>query len=253
MKNLSASMLACTALTLSAAAQEPMPAAEVSPRIREIALRDREWFAYRGYHDLFIRFRDQEQAARYPLLQLRLKVWPLKPDLPMEDLTLQLVSASVDRTLAVDPVAGIELPLSRQVYEEDGILRLNRAKGSYTLSTQYSVLIRPDGMYTPQWLQSACEQGLAVKKTFNLSHFLASLGKSCAGITFYFPASDQAASVAFRDVAGTERSLPMERAPYFGHSAPPHVALVRYKFRDWPPQGWIVTSGRPKVIDFILE
>ncbi|MBI3715896.1 MAG: hypothetical protein HY255_07885, partial [Betaproteobacteria bacterium] len=201
MRNLSASMLACAALTLSAAAQAPQPAAGVSPRIQEIALRDREWFAYRGYYEMFIRFRDQEQAARYPLLQLRLKVWPLKPDLPMEDLALQLVSASVDRTLTVDPVAGIDLPLSRQVYDEDGILRLNRAKGSYALSTQYSVLIRPDGVYTPQWLQSACEQGLAVKKTFNLSHILAALGKSCAGITFYFPASDQAASVAFRDAA----------------------------------------------------
>jgi len=73
------------------------------------------------------------------------------------------------------------------------------------------------------------------------------------GITFYFPESAPQASVVLRDAGAVDRPLPMERVPYFGHGSLPHVGVVRYKFRDGPQDGKLVTRVQPQVIDFILE
>ncbi len=256
MRNPTPSTWLCALLALSGApaAQTSQPAGGTSlPGSQAVALPERAWAAYRSYYEVFARFRDREQPQRYPSLRLRLRVWPTKAGLPLDGLTLQLASASVDQTVEVDPLSGADLPLSKRAYDEDGVLRLNGAKGDYTFSAQYSVQIRPDGIYAPQWLRSACEQGLAVKKTFALSHRLAVIGKSCTGVTFVFRAPGNDADVAFKDAAGIARPLASRSRAFHGNDAAHRLVIVPYRFRDWPQQGQLVTRGRMDLIDFIIE
>ncbi len=256
MKYLSRSACVCVMLTVCCAAValelQRISSALLQGEPMDV-LRDQEWVAYRGYYEFFVRFRDIDQPRHYPSLRLRLKIWTIKQGLPFDGIAIQLVSASVDQRLHINPISGTELPLFRQAFEEDAVLRLNRAKGGYSIGAQYSIQIRQDGVYTPQWLRSACEQGLMVKKTFGLSHRLAVVGKSCTGVTFLFPTPGTDMPIVFKDAAGMVRPLATSVVTISGTNGAIHATSVSYKFHEWPQQGQLLTRVRADLIDFIVE
>jgi hypothetical protein len=219
-----------------------------------IPLAGREWAAYRVYHNSFKRFEREQRAGRYGSLRMRLKVTPRKRDLPIDGMSIVLASASIERAFDVDPLAGADLPLLQTAYDEDGVLRLNRAKGDFAFSTQYSVIPSTNGSYDPAWLRQACEQGLEAKKSIGLAHRLAVWGKRCAGVTFQ--ARDRSANrltAEFRDEFGVLRPLPVKTLPYFGGGTTSRVVQFAYRFGEWPHEGTVVTAGGIDVIDFIFE
>lgn len=244
-------MLLCLALALPAAGESLAPKPSTGETAREVPLRDRAWSAYRPFYEYFARFQ-AEQHKNYSHLRVTLRVVPAEAGVSLEGATVQLVSGSVDQTLKVDPMLGVELPLLKRAYEEDGILRVNRAKGEVVFGTRHSIQVRPEGMYTPEWLKRACQQMLAAKAALNLSHRLSAMGKSCKGVTFHFRAAGSQASVVFRDMTGRDRPLPTQPVKHFPGATEYPVTIATYTFGDWPEQGQLITRTPPVVIDFVI-
>lgn len=239
----------CAQLRAFAAGPAGGPAADAVPMVVVPAPRDAEWHSYRHAYKA-ARFFEPFLKTR-PLIQAHMQIRPNTPDEPMDGLQVRLSGDSVDMTIPVDALGRATLPMLKQAFDEDAVLRLNRQKGHYHFSGRYSIRERDDGIYSVADLRAACEQLLSAQR--ESGYRLRLIGRQCAGVTFIYRPDDAAADVVFRDPSGRLTSLPA--APGDPFEGPPmgkyHVAAFR--FDRWPAQGEVLTRGKPLALGTIYD
>ena len=244
-------MFASAALAL-ALVHETLPAQEAEPEPVKVFVstpRDSEWHTYRRAYTA-ARFFEAYTSTR-PLIQAHMQIRPRQPDLSMEGLHVQLTGTTTTAEIPVDALGRAVLPMLKQAFEEDAVLRLNRQKGHYLFSGRYSIRERPDGGYTGVDLRAACDQLLDAQRASGYRWRL--LGKECAGVKFVYRLSDSAPRIVHRDAAGIERPLPVTQGQPFesGTMAPYQVAL--YRFADWPLEGTVLAQTPPLAIGTLYD
>ena len=153
-------------------------AGEDMPVVQIVAPADAEWHSYRHAYKAASFF--APYVAKRPLIQAHLQIRPLAPDTPMDGLRIQLVGETTNIELAVDALGRATLPMLKQAFDEDAVLRLNRRKGHYQFSGRYSIRPRDDGVYPLAMLHEACEQLISAHSASG--DRLRLLGKECKGI-----------------------------------------------------------------------
>lgn len=219
------------------------------PRITVPAQRDAEWHSYRHAYKA-VRFFEPYLKTR-PLIQAHMQIRPNTPDLPLEGLQLQLEGESVNMAIAVDALGRATLPMLKQAYDEDAVLRLNRQKGHYQFSGRYSIRERDDGVYPVADLRAACEQLIGAQRASG--YRLRLIGKQCAGVKFVYPLAGPAPDVFYRDAAGTLTPLPLETGHPFENPTMGQYRLAVVRFAARPADGDIVTRSKPLGVGTVYE
>lgn len=240
-----------TAILLAAALPAGSQAADADalPKVIVPAPRDAEWFGYRHAY----------KAARFfapfvktrSLIQAHMQIRPLSPDEPMDGLQIELAGESVHMTIPVDALGRATLPMLKQAYDEDAVLRLNRQKGHYRFSGRFSILERDDGEYSVADLHAACEQVLSAQRESGYSLHL--IGKHCLGVKFVYMPGDMEAQVSYRDSSGTLAAL--AGAPGEPFEGPPmgKYQVVEFRFANWSAQGEVLARSKPLAISALYD
>lgn len=219
------------------------------PTITIPAQRDAEWHSYRHAYKA-VRFFEPYLKTR-PLIQAHMQIRPNTPDLPLEGLQLQLEGESVKLAIAVDALGRATLPMLKQAYDEDAVLRLNRQKGHYQFSGRYSIRERDDGVYRVADLRAACEQLISAQRASG--YRLRLIGKQCAGVKFVYPLDGPAPDVFYRDAAGTLAPLPLETGHPFENPTMGRYRLAVLRFAAQPADGEIITRSKPLGVGTVYE
>ena len=227
-----------------AALAEDTPARVVVP-----AQRDAEWHSYRHAYKA-ARFFAPYLKSR-PLIQAHMQIRPKTPDLPMDGLQLQLAGETVSMAIPVDAVGRATLPMLKQAYDEDAVLRLNRQKGHYQFSGRYSIRERDDGVYSAAGLQAACEQLLSAQR--ESGYRLRLIGKKCAGVKFVYALDGAAPEVQHKDTEGRLAPLKAERGYPFENPTMGNYQIAVFRFADWPAQGDVLAGGKLLAIGTLYE
>lgn len=224
------------ALTLLASANSGAAhAADQMPVVQVVAPADAEWHSYRHAYKAASFF--APYVAKRPLIQAHLQIRPVAPDTPMDGLRLQLVGESTRVEIAVDALGRATLPMLKQAFDEDAVLRLNRRKGHYQFSGRYSIRMREDGVYTLAMLREACAQLISAQR--ESGYRLRLIGKECTGIKFIYAPGHSEAAVEVRGADGGRRIAAQAGLPFENRSMGPYqVATVR--LADWPAQAQVV-------------
>ena len=117
-----AALLALVLSPLQAAGQDGQPPTSVEI----VAKRDAEWASYRHAYKASANF-ERIMRSR-PLIQAHMQIMPLREGLPLAGLRIELTGETVAQELAVDAIGRAVLPMLKQAFEEDAVLRLNRQK-----------------------------------------------------------------------------------------------------------------------------
>jgi hypothetical protein len=229
----------------------PLCAASASdvPSIVIPAQRDAEWHSYRHAYKA-VRFFEPYLKTR-PLIQAHMQIRPNTPDVPLDGLQLQLEGESVKMAIPVDALGRATLPMLKQAYDEDAVLRLNRQKGHYHFSGRYSIRERDDGVYSMAGLRAACEQLIGAQRASG--YRLRLIGRQCAGVKFVYPLAGPAPEVFYRDAAGTLTPLAAETGPPFENATMGLYRLAVVRFAALPADGDIVTRGKPLGVGTVYE
>lgn len=235
-------ILACSAA--------PGVASEAGPaRVHVTADRDAEWNSYRHAYKAAAFFSAYTRTR--PLIQAHMQIRPLDKDASLEGLTIRLAGEHTDMMLPVDALGRTALPLLKEPYQDDAVLRLNRRKGSYYFSGRYSVRERDDGVYQASDLRAACAQLLSAQRASGYRIRL--VGKRCAGVRFVYALSDTASPVTVQTAGAAPAVLALvEGAPFEGHS-PVTYKIAIYRFADWPADGQVLAVRRPLAIGTVYE
>lgn len=226
----------------------PLAAEPAVPRVEVVAERDAEWGSYRHAYKAAAFF--EAYTRTRPLIQAHMQIRPFDPATPVEGLSLQLRGEKTDLAIAVDALGRATLPMLKQAYQDDAVLRLNRQKGLYHFSGRYSVREREDGVYTLADLRAACEQLLDAQRASG--YRLRLIGKQCRGIKFVYPAGAPVAPVQL-SAADKSGALPLVEAHPFENHSMGLYQVALYRFADWPEQGKIVTPVRPLAIGTVYD
>jgi hypothetical protein len=237
-------LVALTAWPLLALADEP-PA----PRIVISANRDQEWASYRYAYTAAAFFANYTKTR--PLIQVHMQIRPLQPDAPLGGLELQLSGEKTNLAIPVDAMGRATIPLLKQAYDEDAVLRLNRQRGHYYFSGRYSIKERADGIYPVAELHAACEQLIDAQRSSGYRFRL--FGKKCAGIKFIYAADDNAANAQFLRDGGATQQLPAAEGPPFEDRSMGMYRVATYRFADWPETGTIHTGSGLLAIGTLYE
>lgn len=219
------------------------------PRVTVSAERDAEWHSYRRAYSAAAFFEPYVRAR--PLIQAHMQIRPNAPDTPMEGLRVHLSGETTSIHLSVDALGRVTIPLLKQAYDEDAVLRLNRRKGSYHFQGRFSIRERDDGLYSAANLRAACEQLLDAQR--ETGYRLRLIGKKCAGVKFVYARTASAPSVVFRDASLSERQLPVSEGQPFENATMGVYQVALYRFTDWPVEGMIETRERPIAIGTLYE
>lgn len=234
-----------------AAAALPCAAGEASadPRVYVSAERDAEWHSYRHAYKAAAFFSGFTRTR--PLIQAHMQIRLLDKDASLDGLTIRLAGERTDMLLPVDALGRAVLPLLKEPYQDDAVLRLNRRRGSYYFSGRYSVRERDDGVYQASQLRAACDQLLDAQRASGYRIRL--VGKRCAGVRFVYALSDSASPVTVQLPGAAPALLPLaEGAPFEGHSLVNYKVAI-YRFADWPAQGQVLAARRPLAIGTVYE
>ncbi|CAN7198712.1 hypothetical protein LJR289_000533 [Pseudoduganella sp. LjRoot289] len=242
-------MMGSVALPLALALPLPAPAEEAPTQVLVPAQRDAEWHSYRHAY----------KAARFfapylktrPLIQAHMQIRPKDPELPMDGLQLQLAGETVSVAIPVDALGRATLPMLKQAYDEDAVLRLNRRKGHYQFSGRYSIREREDGVYSAASLRAACEQLLGAQR--ESGYRLRLIGKKCVGVKFVYALDGAPPDVVHRDAAGKLTPLLAERGYPFENPTMGNYQVAVYRFADWPEQGEFLTRSKPLAVGTVYE
>lgn len=219
------------------------------PSITIPAQRDAEWHSYRHAYKA-VRFFEPYLATR-PLIQAHMQIRPNTPDLPMEGLQLQLEGENVNMAIAVDALGRATLPMLKQAYDDDAVLRLNRQKGHYRFSGRYSIRERDDGVYSMANLRAACDQVISAQRASG--YRLRLIGKQCAGVKLIYPLDGPAPEVFYRDASGTLTPLQVEAGHPFESPTMGHYRLAVVRFAARPPDGDIVARSKPLGVGTVYD
>lgn len=214
------------------------------PQVLIPAQRDAEWHSYRHAYKA-ARFFEPFLKTR-PLIQAHMQIRPRQPDLPMDGLQLQLAGETVNLTIAVDALGRATLPMLKQAYDEDAVLRLNRQKGNYSFNGRYSIRERDDGVYSAPDLRAACEQLISAQR--ESGYRLRLIGKKCAGVKFVYPRGAAAPDVQFRSADGKLTPLTAVPGHPFENPTMGDYQIVIYRFADWPAQGDFLVRSKPLAV-----
>ena len=155
------------------------------------------------------------------------------------------------RTFLRPALGRATLPMLKQAFDEDAVLRLNRRKGHYQFSGRYSIRTREDGVYPLAMLREACEQLISAQRASG--YRLRLLGKDCAGVKFVYRLSDPAPRIVHRDAAGVERPLPVLTGQPFESATMGLYQVALYRFADWPLAGTVLAHTPPLGIGTLYE
>jgi hypothetical protein len=210
---------------------------------------DAEWASYRYAYEAasFI----GKFLRKRPLVQAQMQLRPLDPATPVTGLKVRLVGAKTDLAMEADDLGRVDLPLLKQAYDEDAVLRLNRPKGLFKFSGRFSIKERADGSYGIADLHEACEQMIGAQR--DSGYRIRLWGKKCAGVKFVYPAQDGAAAVELH--AAGERVTPLaatDGKPFEDDSMGSYKVVV-VRFADWQGGDRVVTPARPLAIGTLYE
>ncbi len=223
---------------------------ELQPQAVEVAgALDAEWASYRHAYEansFFGKF-----VKKRSMIQAQMQLRPLNPATPMTGLVVRLVGAKTDILLPANELGLVTLPQIKQAYDEDAVMRLNRAKGLYKFSGRYSILVREDGVYGVGDLDEACEQLIGAQR--ESGYRIRLWGKKCVGVTFIYPADASAASVELQGADDHVTPIAaVDGQPFEDNSMGLYkIAVVR--FANAPKDGRIVTTARPLAIGTLYE
>ena len=218
-------------------------------RVEVAGALDAEWASYRyayeaaSFVDKFLRKR--------PLIQAQMQLRPVDPATPVTGLKVRLVGKTTDVELDADDISLVTVPQLKQAYDEDAVLRLNRAKGLYKFSGRYTVKRREDGNYSVADLREACDEMISTQR--ESGYRLRLWGKKCVGVKFVYPAADAAAAVDFH--AADDHVIPIaavDGKPFEDDSMGMYKVVV-LRFADWPKDGRVVTGAKPLAIGTLYE
>lgn len=233
-----ACLLCCASLLPLAAG-----ASEAAPEVIVVTgSRDAEWASYRHAYRAAAKF------ARYtpsrPLIQAHMQVQPLREGLPMEGIQVHILGEKTSIHLAADLAGRVSVPLLKEPFDEDAVMRLNRHKGNYRFSGLFTIRERDDGRYSAADLRTACEQMLSAQREAGNRFIL--MGKRCAGVRFIYTLGDAAASLAFHGADGSEAAI--ASAEERGFDLPRIVTRHKVwtvRFADLPAEGTLHVATRP--------
>lgn len=208
------------------------------PVVQVVAPADAEWHSYRHAYKAASFF--APYVAKRPLIQAHLQIRPLEPGTPMDGLRLQLQGQTTNLDIAVDALGRATLPMLKQAFDEDAVLRLNRRKGHYQFSGRYSIRTREDGVYPVAMLREACEQLLSAQRASG--YRLRLLGRECKGIKFIYAPDARGAAVELRRNGAAPHHIAAQAGlPFENRSMGPYqVATVR--LADWPAEAQVVPA-----------
>ncbi len=224
-------------------------AAEPEPRVVIVGERDSEWASYRYAYKAAALFAPLVKTR--PLIQAHMQVRPIHKDASLEGLEIRIAGARTNLVLPVDAIGRATLPMLKEAYQDDAVLRLNRAKGLYHFSGRYSVREREDGIYQLSDLRAACEQLIDAQRA--AGYRIRLLGKRCVGVRFVYPLTDTESAVRLQAGGEGARTLPLEEGqPFEGRGMGTYKVAI-YRFANWPATGQLLALRRPLAIGTVYE
>ncbi|MES2318142.1 MAG: hypothetical protein V4631_11675 [Pseudomonadota bacterium] len=211
--------------------------------------RDAEWGSYRHAYKAAAFFAAFTRTR--PLIQAHMQIRAINKSASLEGLTLRLIGEHTDMMLPVDRLGRAVLPLLKEPYQDDAVLRLNRGKGIYYFSGRYSVRERDDGAYQASALRAACEQLLDAQRASGYRIRLA--GKRCVGVRFVYAATEDASPVTLQAGAAAPVVLPLVDGQPFEGNSMANYKIAIYRFADWPAEGELLAARRPLAIGTVYE
>ncbi|MFZ6638652.1 hypothetical protein ACO0LL_02875 [Undibacterium sp. TC4M20W] len=219
------------------------------------ALRNAEWGSYRHAYKAYNFF--ATYTSDRPLIQAHMQLRPSANarDASLAGLRLQLSGEKTRLDIAVDAMGRVSLPMLKQAYDEDAVLRLNRPQGQFYFSGRYSIKEREDGIYDVAELRSACEQLISAQR--ESGYRIRLIGKKCAGIKFIYALNDNKndskIAISFRDAVQLPRDLPVSETTPFEDDSMGKYRVALYKFSDWPATGKIIATSKPLAIGTLYD
>ncbi|MEJ7804914.1 MAG: hypothetical protein WKG03_03205 [Telluria sp.] len=244
-KYLLPTLLALAVVTGPAAGQ----AGQAPTLVEIVAKRDSEWASYRHAYKAASNFAKVMRTR--PLIQAHMQIMPLREGLSLAGLRIVLAGETITLDIPVDPIGRATLPMLKQAFDDDAVLRLNRRKGNFRVTGRFSIREKDDGVYSAAELREGCEQLIGAQRDSG-SRFRM-MGKKCAGVRFIYPPGTDGATLTLRDGAGAPGAISaVDAQPFEGI---PHgmYKVVTYRFDAWPAQGEIVASQRPLFIGTLYE
>jgi hypothetical protein len=214
-----------------------------------VAKRDAEWASYRHAYKVASGFAQVTRSR--PLIQAHMQIMPVRDGMPVDGLRIELAGETVTENVPVDAIGRATLPMIKQAFDEDAVLRLNRGKGNYRFTGRFSIRESKSGVYGAAELRAACEQLLSAQRVSGSRFRL--LGKKCAGIKFIYPPASTGAGLTLGDAAGKPGAIAATDAAPFDGVPLGNYKVVLYRFDAWPAEGDIVSTQRPLFIATFYE
>lgn len=215
------------------------------------ALRNAEWGSYRHAYKANAFFATFTRSRPLVQAHMQLRPLPASRDVSMTGLKLQLVGEKTRQDIAVDAIGRASLPISKQAYDEDAVLRLNRPQGQFYFSGRYSIREREDGIYDAADMRVACEQLLSAQR--DSGYRIRLIGKRCAGVKFVYALQDSKITIRFMSAGEQTRDLPLSETTPFEDDSMGKYKVAIYRFSDWPALGKIIASDKPLAIGTLYD
>jgi len=238
-------LLLIALLPVLARAEEPAPI----PSVEVNAERDSEWASYRHAYKTAAFFATFTRTR--PLIQAQMQIRPLTPEASLDGLKLHLAGEKTSIDIAVDGIGRADIPFSKQAYDEDAVLRLNRQKGQYYFSGRYSIKEHGDGVYSLAELRAACEQLIDAQRASG--YRLRLIGKHCAGVKFSYPMGAGDAPLEVRAEDGSLLPVTVSEGHPFEDNSMGMYKIALLRFSDLPQQGNVITRSAPLAIGTAYE
>ncbi len=224
-------------------------ATEPEARVVIVGERDAEWASYRYAYKAAALFAPLVRTR--PLIQAHMQVRPINKDASLEGLEIRIAGARTNLVVPVDAIGRATLPMLKEAYQDDAVLRLNRAKGLYYFSGRYSVRERDDGVYQLGDLRAACEQLIDAQRA--AGYRIRLFGKRCVGVRFVYPLTESESAVQLQAGADAARTLPLEEGQPFEGRGMGTYKVATYRFANWPAAGQLRALRRPLAIGTVYE
>jgi hypothetical protein len=200
------------------------------------------WFSYRAAYHALARF--ETWPAPRDLIEMRFQIVTRDGAASTDGLRLTLSGRSGRTALPLDSAGQAVLPLSKQAYDDNAVLALDRPAGLAALP-RVSIAVRADGQYDIARLRAACEQVRGF-----LAYAQGRPAPRCAGVRFAYRAGDGHATPTARHGGTTQALAEQPGGAYTGERGTAWSA-AEVRFADWPAGS--VTAPAPAVIDAVLE
>lgn len=205
---------------------------------------DGQWVSYRDAYRAMVVFEKYGKAKH--LIQNHFQIMPRDPGVSPEGLSLTLQGRNTRLNLSLDATGRTVFPLLKSAYDENAVLVLNRQVSQYLFRPRVSIVVRPDGVYDPADLRTACEQALAYQQYVDASL----KGHHCVGVRFVFAPNLAQPGVRLRK---GDMMLPVSEGPAFKGDPFTLFRVVNYRFEDPADRNHVVTTNAPLAINPVYE